>query len=117
MKKPIDKAREVFAEHCPKENFDVVLLDHLTNHYVHSSPRWFIMAKLVHLTARQSYDETGVKNCIHVTAAASHDTVKDGAIEELRKMIPTHTEFVSFQRRGDERLRIFRTDNLQRKDH
>lgn len=112
---PLEKARKVFVEFYPDEDFDVVVQQHLERHYVSVTPRWFALAKMVRRTARDTYAEDGVKNMCHATVVATSDTSGRDIIQRLLELIPVNAEFVSFTRRGQDRLRIFNVGQLKRK--
>lgn len=113
--KPAEKARKVFTEFYPDEDFEVVVREHIERHYVSSTPRWFALAKMVRRTARRTYAEDGVKDMLHVSVLAVSDADGSSAICELIELAPVNAEFISFARRGQDRLRIFRVNTLKQK--
>lgn len=111
----LEKAQAAFAKFCPGEDFETVVREHLEKHYVSVTPQWFALAKMVRRTARDTYAEDGVKNMFHVTMVATSDSAGRDVIAKLLKLVPVNAEFVSVTRRGQDRLRIFRTTKLKEK--
>ena len=112
---PLEKARKVFVEFYPDEDFEVVVQEHIERHYVSITPQWFALAKMVRRTARDTYAEDGVKNMFHATVVATSDTSGRDTIQRLLELVPVNAEFLSLTRRGQDRLRIFRVSKLKQK--
>lgn len=95
------------------EKLSDVLLEHLRFGYVISTPEMFLMFRAVKYV-NEGIDYGGEPNCWYVTAAATADGTAR-SIAKFTMQMPYKLPLVAWMRRGQERVRVFKTDSLLKK--
>jgi len=95
------------------EKLSDVLLEHLRFGYVISTPEMFLMFRAVKYV-NGGIDYNGEPNCWYVTAAATADGTAR-SIAKLFMHMPYPLPLCAWMRRGQERVRAYRTESLLNK--
>ena len=107
--KPWEKAKQ-WQEENSEVPFEKVLSAYLSDGYVWSSPTEFILATASYWDGKDMHVGKGKENCWIIQLAAG-----DEPGERFFKVVPHKLDYLSWQRRGNDKWHVWDWDKFEKK--